>query len=530
MYILIIMKEYTFKLYDNFLPNPSVIKPLHMIVNFKYCNLSELSWIDEDFNTNIFNLPNTINYFDVSYNSIYAFYKGSSHNYILPENLKVLNVSFNKLDFISDNVPKQLIALNISNNTIKYIPKLPETIKILNGSNNTIKWFDQELPNLEKLNLSYNHIYYFRFDRLKDNLRFLDLSGNQLKEITGDIFPPNIEIIRLIDNRLEKVPELPAKLKEFDISYNKIKSISNYPVSLVELDVSHNLLEVLCNSIMGCNDMKKLNYEANDTIEISFDSLRWIDKQFHKTHIEKEINLKEIYLQTSDEMKSVYDDAQNAHDIKIRSDILKCIELIIETDEVPVISFDECSNFLKDKFKIEDTINILYEFIDEQVKIKEKSYSFKELFPYIYNRVIQYGDDLIFVLEDEIQKSKKVCFTGRIEAYISSLAGFYKDIIYSPSLNDTILAKIKQIKNKLHKERIPSDSLNYQVELKFYMEEYMRESNFAEDIIKIWLSPIVEMIDDIIKQLEDHYKKPILEIIDIIKMRKVIKQYFIQSI
>ena len=48
------MKEYTFKLYDNFLPNPNVIKKNNIIVNFHYCNLSELSWLDEDFNDNIF--------------------------------------------------------------------------------------------------------------------------------------------------------------------------------------------------------------------------------------------------------------------------------------------------------------------------------------------------------------------------------------------------------------------------------------------------------------------------------------------
>jgi hypothetical protein len=524
------MKEYTFKLYDNFLPNPAVIKPHHLIVNFKYCNLSELSWIDDEFNTNLFTLPDTINYFDMSYNSIYAFYKGSSHDYSLPVNLKIFNASFNKLDFISDNIPTQLIALNISNNTVKYIPKLPETLKILNASFNTIKWFDQELPNLEKLNLSYNHIYYFRFDRLKDNLRFLDLSGNQLKEITGHVFPANIEVIRLMDNRLEEIPELPANLKELDVSNNKIKTLTNYPESLLELDVSNNVLEVLCDTVMGCNDLKKLNYEGNDTVEISFEALRWIDKQFHKTHVEKEINLKEIYSQTGDEMKSVYDDAQNAHDIKIRGDILKCIELIVQTDEVPAISFDECCRVLKEIFKIDDTIDILCEFMEEELRIGGKVYKFCDLFPYIHNRVIKYGDDLIFVLEEEIQKSKKVCFTGRIEAYISSLAGFYKDIVYSPSLNDTILAKIKQIKNKLHKERIPSDSLNYQVELKFYMEEYMRESKFDEEMIVVWLSPIVEMIDDIVKQLEDHYKKPIREVVDIIKMRKVIKQYFIQNL
>ena len=41
---------------------------------------------------------------------------------------------------------------------------------------------------------------------------------------------------------------------------------------------------------------------------------------------------------------------------------------------------------------------------------------------------------------------------------------------------------------------------------------------------------LLEMIDDIVKQLEDHYKKPIREVVDIIKMRKVIKQYFIQNL
>ena len=524
------MNEYTFKLYDNFLPNPMVIKSHHVIVNFKYCKLSELSWIDEDFNTNLFTLPNTIDYFDISYNSIYAFYKGLSHNYSLPADLKIFNASFNKLDFISDNIPKQLIALNVSNNTVKYIPKLPETLKILNASYNTIKWFDQELPNLEKLNLSYNHIYYFRFDRLKDNLRFLDLSGNQLKEISGNIFPPNIEVIRLMDNRLEEIPELPVNLKELDVSRNKLKTIFNYPVSLVELDVSYNILESMCDTVMCCKNLKKLNYEDNNTIEISLDTLRWIDKQFHKTQVEKEIILNEIYSQTSDEIKTVYDDAQNAHNIKIRDDILKCIGSIIQTDKVPVILFDECCNILKGIFKIDDSIEILREFIDEELMIGGKCYKFCDLFPYIYNRVIMYGNDIVFVLEDEIQKSKKVCFTGRIEAYISSLAGFYNDIVYSPSLNDTILAKLKQIKKKLHKERIPSDSLNYQVELKYYMEEYMRESKFNDEVINAWLLPIVEIINDIVKQLEEHYKKPIREIVDIIKMRKVIKQYFIQNI
>ena len=99
------MKQFTFKLYDNFLPNPNVIKSGNIIVNFRYCNLSEMCWVDDEFNDNVFKLPDWVMYFDVSYNSIYALYKGSSHDYILPKSLKVLNLSFNKLDFVPDNIP-----------------------------------------------------------------------------------------------------------------------------------------------------------------------------------------------------------------------------------------------------------------------------------------------------------------------------------------------------------------------------------------------------------------------------------------
>ena len=88
------MKEFTFRLYDNFLPNPKVIKQNNIIANFKYCNISELSWVDEEFNDNVFTLPDWINFFDISYNSIYAFYKGSSHDYLLPKDLQILNLCF----------------------------------------------------------------------------------------------------------------------------------------------------------------------------------------------------------------------------------------------------------------------------------------------------------------------------------------------------------------------------------------------------------------------------------------------------
>lgn len=525
------MEEYTFRLYDNFLPNPDVIQPSNIIVNFKYCNISELSWIDNDFNDNVFVLPDWVIYFDLSYNSIYAFYKGSSHDYQLPKSLQVLNLSYNKMDFIPDDIPGGLVAINISNNTIKYIPKLPQTVKIVNASHNTIKWFDQELNNLEKLNLSYNHLSYFRFDRLRECIRFLDLTGNQLKDIGGKVFPENLEVLKLRDNRISEIPELPRKLVELDLSMNKLKKIENYPTTLKHLDVSNNTLDKLCDSVLLCDGLERLNYEHNDTIEISLQVLIWIDKLFHQTHLnEKDINLKEIYTQNFEEIQTIYKDSQNAHNLKMRNDILNSMCRIIQ-DPNPDIDFKGSVEDLRQYFKIEDTCDILLASDIGDVDLGGEVYTLARFFPYLYRRLIRMEnvESLANILENEIQNTKSVCFSGRIEAYVAAFAGFYDDIKYSPSLNDQILAKIELIKNKLHKDRIPSDSLNYQVELKFYMEEVLKDMDMEEMKRKEWLQPIDENIGDIVETLEASYKKDIKEIVDIIKMRKVIRQYFLQN-
>jgi len=523
------MKQYTFKLYDNFLPNPNVIQKNNIIVNFHYCNISEFAWLDEDFNDNIFYLPDWIISFDSSYNSVYAFYKGHSHDYILPKNLQILNLSFNKLDFIPDIIPKQLIALNISNNTIKYIPKLPNIIKTINASHNTIKWFDQELPNLEKLNLSHNRIYLFKFDKLKDNLQFLDLTGNQLKSIDGNIFPPGLKVLKLKDNRIEEIPDLPIGLEEFDISDNKIKKLPSLSKNLIlkVLDVSSNYLELLDDELMGCSELEKLNYEKNDAIEISFELLKWIDAQFHKTHQnEQPLDLQKLYKQNYEEINTVYKDSQNAHNIKIRNDIILSMESIIINDEKPEILFEDCCNNLKEFFKLEDTIDILFKSDFGEIMLVNKSYSLANFFPYLYQRIIkhEYKESIIHILENEIQNTKSVCFSGKIEAYISAFASFYDDIKYSPSIPDQILEKIQIIKNKLHKNRIPSDSLNYQIELRFYLEQELDE--FTDIDKNGWLLPIDEYIESLVSNLEIHYEKNIMEILDIIKLKKGMKKYF----
>ena len=92
-------------------------------------------------------------------------------------------------------------------------------------------------------------------------------------------------------------------------------------------------------------------------------------------------------------------------------------------------------------------------------------------------------------------------------------------------MSDMILAKIELIKNRLHKDRIPADSLHYQVELRFYLEQELDDFNEEK---AIWLAPIDDCIEDLVETLEKHYGKDIMEILNIIKMKKPIKNYFIE--
>ena len=526
------MDNYTFKLYTNNIPNPDKIKNNHLYIIFKYCNISELAYVDEEFINHKFILPNYVEFFDISYNSIYAFFEGVAHDYKLPVNLKVFNCSFNKLIGLPDIIPNDLFALNASNNSIKYIPKLPAKIKILNCSNNCIKWFDQELPNIEKINISYNRLTYFRFDRMYENIQIIDLSSNLLETIYGE-FPKNLKILNLEDNRIKEVPSLPETLIELNLAKNKLEEIKEYPKTIEKLNISDNNIKYLSKSILECNNLQSLNYENNDNIEIDLEILKYIDKKFDdlSKKIDLKINkekVKDYYNTEYNNIETIYDNPQNAHNIKIKEKILDSISNILN-DEKPDISFEETLEKLNDLMKedIKDIINsIKDEFIDEN-----KDISIPKLLPYLYNRIksLNFEESLIKEFENTIINTKMVCFSGKIEGYISVFCGFFEDININIDINEQLLSKLQLIKKKLYNDRIPIDSLDYCVRLKYYFEKELNELKLDNEISYIWIEPLDfgiknkenEILDDIKNKIDD--KKKFL--LNLIKNKKI-KEYY----
>lgn len=526
------MQRYTFRLYDNDIPDPKVILKNNLYAIFQYCNISELYYTDEDFNNYRFELPDWIEFFDVSYNSIYEFYNGTTYDYPLPSALKILNTSFNKLNFLPDNMPKGLVALQVSNNSIKYIPALPKSVKIINAAFNTIKWFDQELPNLVQLNLSHNHLTYFRFDRLSENLQVLDLTENQLTEVDSD-FPKNLKVLKLGFNRIKEIPKLPEELVHLDVHKNKLESLPDFPATLKYIDCSENSIKSLPDSLKECTELKHLNYENNEDMDVSLSTLEFIDKRFHTLNsmedVKKGEQIKEIYNTNFEDVKTVYRDSQNVHNIKIRKDIVAIIEKVLEKDDEIKETFEECIEELQKHFKNEETAEILKGSDFGKFEINDKTITMSELFPHLYERIRrkEFDENLIEVLENEIQNTKSVCFSGRIEGYISAFQGFDEDFVIHLSLQDQIMAKVNLIQEKLYKERVPVESLAYQITMHYLLNKELVEMDLEKESYDIWMDPLEDIIWDMIDEIKKNQEiADFKTFVPKLRLKKLVKEYF----
>nr|QBK89489.1 MAG: hypothetical protein LCMiAC02_05840 [Mimivirus LCMiAC02] len=142
---------------------------------------------------------------DLSHNKI-----KDSDKIILNIGLKKLNISDNRLDKLP-KIPGTLKSLNFSHNNISEINKtnlLPKSLKKLYGENNGMILFDTIIP---------------------IDIHTINFEGNRLSEFI-DISNTNIVDLNLGNNCLKYLPnseKIPLSLKKLDISNNFIANVPN---------------------------------------------------------------------------------------------------------------------------------------------------------------------------------------------------------------------------------------------------------------------------------------------------------------
>jgi hypothetical protein len=188
-------------------------------------------------------------------------------DYILNINL----ISINKIKCIRlqishiTNLPLNLEYLNCSDNKIKEIKYLPNTLKVLKLSNcyldsNKIKLIDFYLPELEVLKLNSNNLdnnNIIEFIPYKNKLKVFECTNNNLVNFVVILeYMKDLEVLKCGSNKLNELNNLPNKIKILNCSHNLITQLNNLPSSIEILDCSYNhltRLDYLPSSIIKLN-------------------------------------------------------------------------------------------------------------------------------------------------------------------------------------------------------------------------------------------------------------------------------------
>lgn len=417
----------------------------------------------------------------------------------------------------------------------------------------------------------------FRFSyNISQNENKLDFSRNYIKSIPNKILPNNLEKLNISHNIINKIEDFTSidKIKYFNCSHNAICNMPELPNTLEEFYINDNNIDKLPESIIQCRNLKKLNYENNKNIKISENVLDFVQEIFERIRQEEErkrqeqeillrqeerrrqenwnrinnnnnfnntyYNLETLETVKKKVKKTVNEDSQNVHDIKIRDEVANAIKILIKdkcemTEEEALNDFgkvigyedeDKDENILlytynclgrkikniKNIYKVANkskgwTSNISdnpeedYKFIEALCSRKsicsKSKVTFGELFRYFWNR-IRNSDDrdeiLKIFIKSNLPEMRIVCFVGRISRVVNCLNGFFEDISVGISIEQQIQMKYNLVYKKY--QNLSNTPLKYNILCYYHFKELLEELKLDDKKMNDWLSPFMEEIND----------------------------------
>jgi hypothetical protein len=142
---------------------------------------------------------------------------------------------------------------------------------------------------------------------------------------------------------------------------------------------------------------------------------------------------------------------------------------------------------LDDNILIQNTKEILIEYLEDTSVHTVLNITFGELILYVFNKIQinEHKDEIKKILNSEMHESVCKCFTGRISRLINCLNGFDELVNIKIARNEQISQIISLIQNKLKKEG------NYSVELhKEQVSNFLKELDYDINIINKWVKYI----------------------------------------
>ncbi|WP_439402720.1 NEL-type E3 ubiquitin ligase domain-containing protein [Bradyrhizobium sp. DASA03068] len=143
----------------------------------------------------------------------------------LPGEIVVLDVPFNRLTNLPDELPASLQRLNVSGNQLSSLPALPSGLRRLDVNSNRLESLPAVLPAaLRFLSANLNRLVNLP-EAFPASLQSLHINHNQLTSLAAEL-PAMLESLDLSQNQLTDLPPaLPASLRFIDVSQNHLTSV-----------------------------------------------------------------------------------------------------------------------------------------------------------------------------------------------------------------------------------------------------------------------------------------------------------------
>jgi Leucine-rich repeat (LRR) protein len=325
-----------------------------------------------------------------------------------------------------------------------------------------------KLKNLESLCIGYNNLTALpkEIGNLV-NLTDLYCHNNNLTELPKEIGNlVNLTDLYCINNNLTELPKEIGNLvnlTDFKLTNNKLtelpKEIGNL-INLENLCISDNKLTELPLEIINLRLIITIRYDNNP-----------IENLLHPI-IHRFLN----NLNKMKPNKSIYDDNQNVHSSSIQQSIKDSIFNLMKYYKT-----DYILKYLDNDILTENTMKALVEYSASKEIHSIMNITFEELLKAVFIEIelfdIDKQKEIFKIMNQEMNDSICMCFTGRISRLINCLNGFSEKVSVNISTNEEISNIIITLKNKIHDID----------ELKKTINKELLERGYSHDIITEWL-------------------------------------------
>jgi Leucine-rich repeat (LRR) protein len=376
-----------------------------------FINCAKLKWIDISNNrivkiqTNSFQTLQSLVYLNLSFNYLDGFNNGT---FMGLEKLEILDLSFNRIKVLSASFfgnflkSNSYLYLNLSSNQIKKIE---------------ISGLDP-LRYLLDLNLEYNCLRNLSdsrlFSKIADLLTNVSFKSNAISLMES--IKPNLMFLKeltFLDLSFNFIESLGEKdfvnnlyLKSIDLSYNLIRSI--HPLTFSRIYSNFQIFKC-SNNRLDMFNMSLIYTTKLYSLDLSFNNLSIIDKDFLKLKNIKSLTLKNVTLMSQSKNISISDFFNKELtflDLSQNnvSSYLKGLNILvtIETLVLKQVNLETMLQIDFEKFSKLKYLDLSFNFLIRLDLVSFESLNNLEYLDVSFNQ-IEYIDDKIFKIIDQIQ-------------------------------------------------------------------------------------------------------------------------------